>query len=103
MRLSRITTVALALCSVVALVAGVDAQQCPKGKLRLGYEVNPLAMLIEQAGGKATTGNKRVLDVVPTSLHERCPFICGSPDDVDEAHRFLPADFVAANSDSVLA
>lgn len=50
----------------------------PKGKLRLLYECNPLAMIAEQAGGLATTGDRRVLDIVPSELHERIPYIVGS-------------------------
>ncbi|PIK55514.1 Fructose-1,6-bisphosphatase 1 [Apostichopus japonicus] len=56
----------------------------PQGKLRLQYECNPMAFLIEQAGGMATTGTQDVLDIVPTDIHERCPMILGSPDDVKE-------------------
>lgn len=53
-------------------------------QLRLQYECNPMAFLIEQAGGMATTGTQDVLDIVPTDIHERCPMILGSPDDVKE-------------------
>lgn len=56
----------------------------PKGKLRLLYECNPLAFLAEVAGGKATTGFKRILDIQPTELHQRVPFIVGSPKMVDK-------------------
>lgn len=52
------------------------------GKLRLLYEANPMAMLIEQAGGKATTGSTRILDLEPTSLHQRVGVILGSMDEV---------------------
>lgn len=61
----------------------------PKGKLRLMYENNPLAYLVEQAGGAASDGTGRILDVVPTSLHERCPLFIGSPEDVRTAEAFL--------------
>ncbi|XP_062399289.1 fructose-1,6-bisphosphatase isozyme 2 [Sardina pilchardus] len=64
-------------------------EKSPKGKLRLLYECNPIAFLIEQAGGKATTGTQRVLDVKPEALHQRVPFIVGSPDDVDEFLAFV--------------
>lgn len=64
------------------------------GKLRLMYEVNPLAMLIEQAGGIATDGRSRVLETVPATLHQRSPLICGSPEDVTEAQEFMAEDFV---------
>lgn len=63
-----------------------------KGKLRLMYEVNPLGMIIEQAGGAAIDGRNRVLDAQPTSLHQRHPFICGSPEDVAEARMFIAED-----------
>ncbi len=56
-----------------------------KGKLRLMYEANPLAFIVEQAGGKASTGEKRILDVVPEGLHQRVPLIIGSRLDVEEA------------------
>lgn len=67
-------------------------RKSPDGKLRLMYEVNPLAMLIEQAGGIAVDGKNRVLDIVPESLHQRCPLICGSPKDVKEAMAFVKDD-----------
>ncbi|XP_032837697.1 fructose-1,6-bisphosphatase isozyme 2 isoform X2 [Tyto alba] len=59
-------------------------QKSPKGKLRLLYECNPMAFIIEQAGGMATTGTGAVLDVKPESIHQRVPLILGSPDDVQE-------------------
>lgn len=49
----------------------------PKGKLRLLYECNPLAFIIEQAGGEATDGFTNTLDISPEQLHQRCPFYCG--------------------------
>ncbi|XP_047611346.1 fructose-1,6-bisphosphatase isozyme 2 isoform X2 [Phacochoerus africanus] len=59
-------------------------QKSPKGKLRLLYECNPVAYIIEQAGGLATTGTQPVLDVKPETIHQRVPLILGSPDDVQE-------------------
>ncbi len=56
----------------------------PKPKLRLLYEAAPMAMIAEAAGGKASTGTKRILDVVPKELHEKVPLITGSPEDVAE-------------------
>ncbi|CAF0788485.1 unnamed protein product [Brachionus calyciflorus] len=56
----------------------------PNGKLRLMYECNPMAYIIEKAGGLATTGKGRVLDVNPTDIHQRVPFFVGSKDDVEE-------------------
>lgn len=61
----------------------------PEGKLRLLYECNPLAYLAEQAGGKATTGDERILEVVPTALHQRTPIYIGSAAMVDQAEQFL--------------
>lgn len=55
-----------------------------KGKLRLLYECNPMAFLIERAGGRATTGTTRILDLIPTALHERAPIWLGSPEMVSE-------------------
>ncbi|XP_058421462.1 fructose-1,6-bisphosphatase isozyme 2 isoform X2 [Diceros bicornis minor] len=59
-------------------------QKSPKGKLRLLYECNPVAYIIEQAGGLATTGTQPVLDVKPEAIHQRVPLILGSADDVQE-------------------
>ncbi len=53
------------------------------GKLRLMYEANPMAFLVEQAGGAATTGRQRILDIVPSKLHQRVPVILGSKNEVD--------------------
>lgn len=61
----------------------------PNGKLRLLYECNPMAFLVEQAGGKASTGQRDVLDVVPQSIHERAPIYLGSRADVAEALSFI--------------
>lgn len=61
----------------------------PKGKLRLMYECNALAFVAEQAGGKATDGNQRILDVQPTSLHQRVPFYVGSKKMVEKAESLL--------------
>jgi fructose-1,6-bisphosphatase I len=60
------------------------------GKLRLQYEVNPLAFVVEQAGGQAITEDgQRVLDLQPTELHQRTPIFMGSKEDVDECAAFL--------------
>lgn len=53
-----------------------------EGKLRLLYEANPMAFLFEQAGGGATNGKDRILDITPTALHQRTPLVIGSKDDV---------------------
>jgi fructose-1,6-bisphosphatase I len=54
----------------------------PEGKLRLLYEANPLAMVVEQAGGRASTGTMRILEVEPKGLHQRVPLLIGSSEDV---------------------
>jgi fructose-1,6-bisphosphatase I len=61
-------------------------KKTPGGKLRLLYEANPLAFICEQAGGAATDGTQRVLDIVPTELHQRVPLFIGSKRDVDLAN-----------------
>jgi fructose-1,6-bisphosphatase I len=61
----------------------------PEGKLRLLYESAPLAYLIEQAGGRASTGTEEILDVVPEALHARSPLIIGSKDDVALVESFI--------------
>ncbi|MCS6974505.1 MAG: class 1 fructose-bisphosphatase [Cyclobacteriaceae bacterium] len=60
----------------------------PNGKLRLMYECNALAFVVEQAGGKASDGQKRILDIVPESLHQRTPFFVGSKKMVEKAESF---------------
>jgi len=57
--------------------------KAPNGKLRLMYEANPMAFIVEQAGGVASTGTGPILDVVPTELHQRVPVIVGSPVEVE--------------------
>ncbi|MFD7155573.1 class 1 fructose-bisphosphatase [Kribbella sp. NPDC059898] len=59
-----------------------------EGRLRLLYEANPVALLIEQAGGLATTGRERVLDVVPTELHQRIGLVFGARDEVERITRY---------------
>jgi len=61
----------------------------PQGKLRLVYENNPLAFIVEQAGGAASDGRRRILEIVPSTLHERSPLFLGSVEDVRIAERFL--------------
>jgi fructose-1,6-bisphosphatase I len=60
----------------------------PKGKLRLLYECNPCAFIIEVAGGKATNGKQRILEVQPTELHQRTPFFAGSKLMMEELESF---------------
>ena len=54
----------------------------PKGKLRLLYEANPIALILEQAGGRASSGTQRILDIPVTSVHQRTPLFLGSRDNV---------------------
>ena len=67
-------------------------RKSPNGKLRLLYEANPLAFIVEQAGGAACTGHGRILDVHPTELHQRTPLYIGSKADVETATEMLRAD-----------
>jgi fructose-1,6-bisphosphatase I len=64
-------------------------RQHPGGKLRLLYEANPIALLTEQAGGRATDGARDILDVPPTGLHQRTPLIVGSREEVDRLMALL--------------
>ncbi len=64
----------------------------PDGKLRLLYEAAPLAFLIEKAGGAATDGRQRILDIVPTELHQRTALVIGSKAEVEEATALMSAD-----------
>ncbi|HUX53769.1 MAG TPA: class 1 fructose-bisphosphatase, partial [Williamwhitmania sp.] len=64
----------------------------PEGKLRLLYECNPIAFLAEQAGGKATTGSQRILEIIPKSLHQRVSFVTGSLNMVNKAMEFMNAE-----------
>lgn len=63
----------------------------PKGKLRLLYECNPFAFIIEKAGGKATNGKQRILDIEPTEVHQRTPLFIGSKLMMEELESYLDA------------
>jgi fructose-1,6-bisphosphatase I len=58
------------------------------GKLRLMYEANPMAFIVEQAGGQATNGKERILDIVPSKLHERVSVVLGSKNEVDRVTQY---------------
>ena len=64
----------------------------PKGKLRLLYEGNPVAFLAEQAGGLATDGRGRILDIMPASLHQRTPLLVGGEEEMETLMGFLAAE-----------
>ena len=66
-----------------------NTAKSPQGKLRLLYECNPMAFITEQAGGLATNGNQRILDIKPESLHQRTPFVCGSKNMVEKVTSFM--------------
>lgn len=66
-----------------------ESSRYPKGKLRLLYECNPMAFLAEQANAKASNGFNRIMDIQPTELHQRVPFICGSKTMVEKAEWFM--------------
>ena len=66
-----------------------ETASAPSGKLRLLYECNPIAFIAEQAGGKATNGHIRILDIKPKTLHQRVPFYTGSKKMVENAEGFL--------------
>ena len=61
----------------------------PNGKLRLMYECNPFAFIVEQAGGKASDGVNRIMEIEPTELHQRVPFFCGSKNMVDTVEEYI--------------
>lgn len=64
----------------------------PNGKLRLMYECNPMSMIVEAAGGRATNGKKRILEIDPESLHQRTPIFIGSVDDVNLVEEFMSGE-----------
>ena len=66
-------------------------QDAPEGKLRLIFELNPMAFLMEQAGGAATDGSRSILDIVPDSLDQRSPVYIGCSEDVEKAAELLDA------------
>ena len=76
------------------LKGGIFLYPGPKGKLRLLYEASPLGMIAEQAGGAASTGTTRILDIQPTSLHQKVPLIIGSREDVADYERIYKASTV---------
>jgi fructose-1,6-bisphosphatase I len=70
----------------------------PRGKLRLLYEANPLAFIVEQAGGAACDGEQRILDIVPAELHQRTPLYVGSKSDVVTAREMLTGVFTGVGA-----
>ena len=72
-------------------------EKTPNGKLRLMYECNPMAFIVEQAGGQASTGTGRILDLLPTDLHQRAPIYIGSSNIVDQCVQMLTEDASLVN------
>ena len=66
-------------------------KKSPSGKLRYAYEAAPMAYIVEQAGGRASTGDKRILEIKPNEPHQRVPLFIGSSHDVKLAERYLAA------------
>ena len=75
----------------------------PQGKLRLMYECNPLAFIVEQAGGKSSNGQQRTMSIEPTALHERCPVFIGSIELVNQVEEFLAKEAATAAMPAVTA
>ena len=68
-----------------------DERNVYRPKLRLLYEASPLGFVVEQAGGLASTGKERILNIQPTDIHQRVPLIIGSKDDVLDYEKFFSA------------
>lgn len=82
----------------VFLYPADDGNRATGGKLRLLYEASPMALLIEQAGGAATDGNRRILDIQPSSHHQRVPVILGTASEVERLAQYHNADTGSAAS-----
>ncbi len=86
---SMVADVHRILCRGGVFMYPLDSETAQKGgKLRLMYEANPMAWIVEQAGGAATTGRGRILDLPPTDLHQRVPVILGSRNEVERIERY---------------
>jgi fructose-1,6-bisphosphatase I len=70
-----------------------DIHRTIQGKLRLMYEANPMAMIIEQAGGCASDGSRRIMEIEPETLHQRTPLYMGSKEFVELAEGYLAGRF----------
>ncbi len=83
----------------IYLYPGDSRKGFHQGRIRLIYEANPIGWVIEQAGGRATTGHERLLDIVPKTLHQKTPLICGSREEVDRVTRlYTGLDFKGERS-----
>jgi fructose-1,6-bisphosphatase I len=75
------------------------SHKSPEGKLRVLYEAAPLAFVAEQAGGAASDGVRRILEIAPDSLHQRTPLVLGSAEDVRECQEFIQGRHPALDSE----
>lgn len=73
-------------------------QKAPSGKLRLMYECNPMSFIVEQAGGKSSTGTERIMEIEPEKLHQRVPLFIGSNNMVEKVEEFISASNQAQHS-----
>ena len=76
-----------AASSAILGFPAITRSKSPNGKLRLLYEGNPMSLIVEQAGGRSITGTQRILDIVPTAIHERTPVFCGCVRDVSDVEK----------------
>jgi fructose-1,6-bisphosphatase I len=74
-------------------------KKAPNGKLRLMYECNALAFIVEQAGGKSSDGRTRTMELEPKGLHDRCPLFIGSTELVEKAEQFMAREFTDAKTE----
>ncbi len=87
----------------VFLYPGDARRGYARGRLRLIYEANPIAFIVEQAGGLATTGRERILDLLPTELHEHVPLVAGAREEVDYIARLMADPHAAADRSPLFA
>jgi fructose-1,6-bisphosphatase I len=84
---SMVADVYRILCRGGVFLYPTDAKH-KEGRLRLMYEANPMAFIVEQAGGAATNGSQRILDIQPKGLHQRIGVVLGSKTEVDTVTRY---------------
>ena len=89
LRRTMFTIPALAVIVLAVIYIYPSLKGFPHGKLRLVYECNPMSFIVEQAGGMATDGYTRILDIEPHELHQRTPIFIGSSEMVLKAKEFL--------------
>jgi fructose-1,6-bisphosphatase I len=87
----------------VYLYPGDGRKGYDQGRLRLLYEANPLAFLVEQAGGRATDGTRRILDIEPDHIHQHIPLVFGSADEVETVRVYLETESLAGERSPLFA